>query len=37
MDVSDGEVQNEQLAVRFKTEEAAKEFKEIVDDAKKGL
>ncbi|KAJ8025190.1 E3 SUMO-protein ligase RanBP2 [Holothuria leucospilota] len=37
MDSSDGDPQNEQLAVRFKTEDAAREFKEVVDEAKKIL
>ncbi|KAJ8030386.1 E3 SUMO-protein ligase RanBP2 [Holothuria leucospilota] len=37
MDSSDGDPQNEQLAVRFKTEDAAREFKEVVDGAKKNL
>ncbi|KAJ8031003.1 E3 SUMO-protein ligase RanBP2 [Holothuria leucospilota] len=37
MDSSDGDPQNEQLAVRFKTEDAAREYKEVVDEAKKDL
>ena len=37
MDASEGTVQNEQLAVRFKTADTAKEFKEAVDKAKEDL
>ena len=37
MDASEGTVQNEQLAVRFKTADTAKEFKEAVDRAKQDL
>ena len=37
MDASEGTVQNEQLAVRFKTADTTKEFKAAVDKAKEHI